>query len=217
MIFVPRNLLITAAFLLACVFAMGFYVLHLKRQSEEASARIQIQSLAPQASGPQERIPVFIAYDDEGVIREESDSVPEVSEPSERAREILRALLARYLEKPSPHPLGAGSEVKDVYIVNRNLAVVDINGDFANQHRERVRFFKFLQWQISTQAAEVPLAINLWGSELTKDPAVRSRMSLMLGARGPGTRPPPGRARTRAPARAASSDAGCRAGARSRA
>ena len=106
MIFIPRNLLITAAFLLACVFAMGFYVLHLKRQSEEAAARIQIQSLAPHATGPQEKVPVFIAYDDEGVIREESDSVPEVKEPSERAREVLRALLARYLEKPSPHPLG---------------------------------------------------------------------------------------------------------------
>ena len=40
MIFIPRNLLITAAFLTACVFAMGFYVLHLKRQSEETSARM---------------------------------------------------------------------------------------------------------------------------------------------------------------------------------
>ena len=157
MIFVPRNLLITAAFLLACVFAMGFYVLHLKRQSEEASARIQIQSLAPQASGPQERIPVFIAYDDEGVIREESDSVPEVNEPSERAREVLRALLARYLEKPSPHPLGAGSEVKDVYIVNRNLAVVDINGDFANLHRSGVLVESLtIASMIETLAANVP-------------------------------------------------------------
>jgi hypothetical protein len=156
-IFVPRNLLITAAFLLACVFAMGFYVLHLKRQSEEVSARIQIQSLAPQASGPQERIPVFIAYDDEGVIREESDSVPEVNEPSERAREVLRALLARYLEKPSPHPLGAGSEVKDVYIVNRNLAVVDINGDFANLHRSGVLVESLtIASMIETLAANVP-------------------------------------------------------------
>src|SRR5438552_403648 len=98
---------------------MGFYVLHLKRQSEDASARIQLQSLTPHVSGPQERIPVFIAYDDEGVIRQEADSVPESNEPSERARDVLRALLARYLEKPSPHPLGPGSEIKDVYIVNR--------------------------------------------------------------------------------------------------
>lgn len=157
MIFIPRNLLITAAFLLACVFAMGFYVLHLKRQSEEAAARVQVQSLAPHATGPQERVSVFIAYDDEGVIREESDSVPEVSEPSERAREVLRAVLARYLEKPSPHPLGPGSEVKDVYIVNRNLAVVDINSDFANQHRSGVLVESLtIASLIETLAANVP-------------------------------------------------------------
>ena len=157
MIYIPRNLLITAAFLLACVFAMGFYVLHLKRQSEEAAARVQLQSLTPHATGPQEKVPVFIAYDDEGVIRAESDSVPETSEPSERAREVLRAVLARYLEKPSPHPLGAGSEVKDVYIVNRNLAVVDINSDFANQHRSGVLVESLtIASMIETLAVNVP-------------------------------------------------------------
>ena len=157
MIYIPRNMLITAAFLLACVFAMGFYVLHLKRQSEEASSRIQLQSLAPRATGPQERVTVFIAYDDEGVIREETDSVPESNEPSERAREVLRALLARYIEKPSPHPLGAGSEIKDVYIVNRSLAVVDINNDFANQHRSGVLVESLtIASMIETLAVNVP-------------------------------------------------------------
>lgn len=157
MIFVPRNLLITASVLLACVFTMGFYVLHLKRQSEESAARIQLQSLIPHATGPQEKIPVFIAYDDEGVIREETDSVPESNEPSERAREVLRALLTRYLEKPSPHPLGGGSEVKDVYIVNRNLAVVDINSDFANQHRSGVLVESLtVASMIETLAVNVP-------------------------------------------------------------
>jgi len=156
-IYFPRNLLITAAFLTACVFAMGFYVLHLKRQSEETSARIQLQSLTPHTSGPQEKVPVFIAYDDEGVIREESDSVPVSNEPSERAREVLRAVLTRYLEKPSPHPLGAGSEVKDVYIVNRNLAVVDINSDFANQHRSGVLVESLtIASMIETLATNVP-------------------------------------------------------------
>jgi hypothetical protein len=156
-IFIPRNMLITAAFLLACVFAMGFYVLHLKRQSEEAATKVQLQSLTPHATGPQEKIPVFIAYDDDGVIHEESDSVPEVSEPSERAREVLRAVLTRYLEKPSPHPLGAGSEVKDVYIVNRNLAVVDINSDFANQHRSGVLVESLtIASMIETLAVNVP-------------------------------------------------------------
>jgi hypothetical protein len=156
-IYIPRNLLITAAFLLVCVFAMGFYVLHLKRQSEETSTRMQHQSLTPHAAGPQETVPVFIAYDDEGVIRQETDSVPASNEPSERGREVLRALLTRYLEKPSPHPLGAGSEIKDVYIVNRNLAVVDINSDFANQHRSGVLVESLtVASMIETLAVNVP-------------------------------------------------------------
>lgn len=157
MIFIPRNLLITAIFLLACVFAMGFYVLHLKRQSEEAAARVQLQNLAPHPAGPEERIPVFVAYDDEGVIREESESVPLSNEPSERSREVLRTLVNRYLEKPSPHPLGAGSEVKDVYIVNRDLAVVDISSDFANRHRSGVLVESLtIASMIETLAANVP-------------------------------------------------------------
>jgi hypothetical protein len=156
-IFIPRNLLITAIFLLVCVFAMGFYVLHLKRQSEEAAARVQLQNLAPHPAGPEERIPVFVAYDDEGVIREESESVPLSSEPSERSREVLRTLVNRYLEKPSPHPLGAGSEVKDVYIVNRDLAVVDISSDFANRHRSGVLVESLtIASMIETLAANVP-------------------------------------------------------------
>ena len=52
MIYIPRNMLITAMLLLACVFAMGFYVLHLKRQSEQEAARVQLQNLAPHAAGP---------------------------------------------------------------------------------------------------------------------------------------------------------------------
>jgi hypothetical protein len=157
MMHIPRNLLITAMILLACVFAMGFYVLHLKRQSEEAAARAQLQNLTPHVAGPEEKIPVFIAYDDEGVIREESDSVPVSNEPSERAREVLRALVNRYLEKPSPHPLGAGSEVKDVYIVNRDLAVVDISSDFANRHRSGVLVESLtIASMIETLSANVP-------------------------------------------------------------
>jgi sporulation and spore germination protein len=156
-IFIPRNLLITAIFLLACVFAMGFYVLHLKRESEEAAARVQLQNLAPHPVEPEEKIPVFVAYDDEGVIREESESVPLSNEPSERSREVLRTLVNRYLEKPSPHPLGAGSEVKDVYIVNRDLAVVDISSDFANRHRSGVLVESLtIASMIETLAANVP-------------------------------------------------------------
>jgi len=36
---------------------------------------------------------------------------------AERAQELLRALLALYLDNSSSHPLGPGAEVRDVYLV----------------------------------------------------------------------------------------------------
>jgi hypothetical protein len=56
----------------------------------------------------------------------------------ERAAEVLRALLNLYLDKFSPHPLGAGSEIRDVYLVDPGLAVIDINAAFADGHRSGV-------------------------------------------------------------------------------
>jgi len=41
----------------------------------------------------------------------------------ERAQELLRALLALYLDNSSSHPLGPGAEVRDVYLVDPGLAV----------------------------------------------------------------------------------------------
>ena len=46
----------------------------------------------------------------------------------------MRALVNVYLDKPSPHALPAGSEIRDVYLVEPGLAVVDLNSVFADNH-----------------------------------------------------------------------------------
>ena len=51
---------------------------------------------------------------------------------------MLRALLSHYLEKSSPHPLAPGSDIRNVYLVDPGLAVIDLNADFANGHRSGV-------------------------------------------------------------------------------
>jgi Sporulation and spore germination len=56
----------------------------------------------------------------------------------ERAEELLRALIAIYLDKTSPHPLPPGSDVRSVYLVDPGLAVIDINAAFADGHRSGV-------------------------------------------------------------------------------
>jgi hypothetical protein len=56
----------------------------------------------------------------------------------ERAQELLRSLLALYLDKSSPHPLASGAEVRSVFLVDPGVAVIDLNGAFADGHRSGV-------------------------------------------------------------------------------
>jgi hypothetical protein len=43
-----------------------------------------------------------------------------------------------YLDKSSPHRLGPGAEIRDLYGVDAGLAVVDLNLAFADSHRSGV-------------------------------------------------------------------------------
>jgi spore germination protein GerM len=56
----------------------------------------------------------------------------------QRAEELLRALLAIYVDKSSPHPLPIGSDIRSVYLVDPGLAVLDMNAAFADGHRSGV-------------------------------------------------------------------------------
>ena len=47
-------------------------------------------------------------------------------------------LLGLYLDKSSSHPLGNGAEIRDVYLVDPGLAVIDTNDAFADGHRSGV-------------------------------------------------------------------------------
>jgi len=50
----------------------------------------------------------------------------------------LRALVAIYLDKNSPHVLGSGAEVRSVFLVDPGVAVIDLNSAFADTHRSGV-------------------------------------------------------------------------------
>jgi hypothetical protein len=134
---IPRRLQIALVLLLATALGLGFYALHLKRRAEEVR-HSDARPIAPPVSGPTEAVSLFIAYDDGGVLRKRETQMALPSEPGERARHLLRALLAVYLEKPSPHPLGDNADVKDVYLVNDTTAIIDMNAAFADAHRSGV-------------------------------------------------------------------------------
>jgi hypothetical protein len=136
---IPRSLIIGVAILLAATLGMSVYVWRMRGRVHRAEVlALDTQPVAPPVSGASERVTLYVAYDDLGVLRPQLVRVQLPAGRQERAAEILRALLTVYHDKSSPHPLGAGSEIREVYLVDPGLAVIDLNAAFADNHRSGV-------------------------------------------------------------------------------
>jgi hypothetical protein len=136
---IPRHLIIAVAILLAITLGMGFYVFRMRARVDRSDvSAANTQPVAPPVSGSSEQVALYVAYDDAGVLRPKAVRITLPTGRQERATEILRALLTLYLDKVSPHPLGRGSEIRDVYLVDPGLAVIDLNSAFADNHRSGV-------------------------------------------------------------------------------
>ena len=132
---ISRPLQFAVVALLLAVFGMGVYVLQTKRRSEQLEVRASDQRpVAPPVAGPQETFVLWVASDADLTLHRMEGHAALPHEPAERDREILRNLLTRYLAGSSTHPIGAGADVKAVYLVENGLAVIDANADFANRH-----------------------------------------------------------------------------------
>ena len=137
---IPRHLIIGFAVLLAAALGLSLFAWHLRKNAAAPppAAAIDTRPLAPPVSGPSERVVLFIAHDDDGTLRGESAQIPMPSGRQQRAEELSQALLSIYLDKNSPHHLGAGSEIRSVYLVDPGVAIIDLNSAFANTHRSGV-------------------------------------------------------------------------------
>jgi hypothetical protein len=136
---IPRHLYIAVAALLLIVLGMGIYAWHIRgRATATPVSATDTRPVAPPAEGPTEQVTLFVAYDDIGVLRAQAARIPLPSVRQQRAEELLRALLAVYLDKTSPHPIPPGSDVRGVYLVDPGLAVIDMNAAFADGHRSGV-------------------------------------------------------------------------------
>ncbi len=142
---ISRQLVITVIVLLAAALMMGFYAgrirAHMVRSAEQAQGTHA--PVAPPAAGPTETVTLYVAFDDSGSIRPRPTQIPLSGGRQQRAEGLLRALLAIYLERPSPHVLPPGSDVRGVYIVATStqtptIAVVDLNQAVADGHRSGV-------------------------------------------------------------------------------
>ncbi len=130
-----RRVLVMFAVLALIALGLALYALHLKRKvarDEQLAAQQQL-ALAP-TNGPPTPVTLYIASDSNGTLRRTQIDVTLPPERSERARAVLRALFGQYLQSSSPHPIGAGADVRDVYLLGDDTAIVDTNAAFADAH-----------------------------------------------------------------------------------
>ena len=155
---IPRSLVITVSVLLLAALGMSFYAWHMRgRAAAVPVVATDTRPVVAPVAGPTEAVTLFVAYDDVGVLRAQSARIPMPSVRQQRAEELLRALIALYLDKASPHPLPPGADIRGIYLVDPGLAVVDLNAAFADGHRsgvlaEELTVTSFIQ----TLAANVP-------------------------------------------------------------
>jgi hypothetical protein len=136
---IPRHFAIALSLLLAAVLGMSIYAWHMRgRAAATPVASTDTRPVVAPVAGPTERVTLWVAYDDIGLLRAQSAQIPLPSGRQQRAEELLRALIALYLDKSSSHPLPPGSDVRSVYLVDPGLAVIDINAALTNGHRSGV-------------------------------------------------------------------------------
>jgi len=135
---IPRHLLIAVVVLLVLTLGMSIFAWRMRGRAVDAGPLADTRPVGPPVSGPTEQVTLYVADDEAGTLRAQAARIPLPAGRQERAQELLRALLGLYLDKSSSHPLGAGAEVRDVYLVDPGLVVIDTNSVFADTHRSGI-------------------------------------------------------------------------------
>lgn len=131
---IPRRLQIALITLVLVVLGMAYYALRLRQRSEALQHVSESQPVAPPVNGPREALIISVANDSDATIRQQQIQTAAPFETELRARQALHELISLYTKNDSPHPLPAGADVKSVYLVSENLAVVDLNSTLADRH-----------------------------------------------------------------------------------
>jgi hypothetical protein len=156
---IPRHFYIALSVLLAAALGMSVYAWRMRgRAAATPVASTDTRPVAAPVAGPTEAVTLFVAYDDIGVLHAQPAHIPLPGVRQQRAEELLRALLAVYLDKSSPHPLPVGSDIRSVYLVDPGLAVIDVNAALADGHRSGV-----LEEELTVASLIQTLSANLPG------------------------------------------------------
>jgi Sporulation and spore germination len=154
---ISRKLQTIIALLVTAILAMGFYLVHLKHKAESLGAESITEPLAPPLSGPTQQLTLYMASDEDDALRAIGLSSALPGDPGERGRLALHTLLARYQQKDSPHPLGPGADVHDVYLLDPASAVVNLNAALADSHRSGIEVERLTVFSmVLTLKAQLP-------------------------------------------------------------
>jgi len=155
---IPRHFQIMFGVLLAVILILGTYMNFLRHREQTLKPQvISDVPAAPPVAGHQERIRLLVAYDDDQALRWRETVAFMPADRGLRVREALRAVLAQYSQTPSPHPLGRGADIKDVYMLTDDTVVVDTTAEFADRHPSGILLEELtLTSLIETLAANVP-------------------------------------------------------------
>lgn len=132
---IPRHFQIMISLLLAAILIVGIYIIQLRRGEQQL---VQQQTAAapavPPGGGSFESIHILVAYDDDQALRWRDTETFMPEDRSQRAKAALRAVMEQYQQKPSPHQLGKGAAIKDVYFIGSDTLLVDTTAAFADEH-----------------------------------------------------------------------------------
>jgi spore germination protein GerM len=136
---ISRHMKIAIAVLVLLVLFLAGYNRALKQHAERLQAKVaDLRPIAPPVNAPLQPVTVWVAHDDDGTLHPQTVQAAMPPDSTQRARQILRALFSVYLDRRTPHPIGDGSDVKDVYLLNNDTFVIDLNAPFADAHRSGI-------------------------------------------------------------------------------
>jgi Sporulation and spore germination len=136
---IPRHLIIAVTVMFVIALITGAYVWHMRGSlANPIPGAAEMHPPAPPSNGPTEQVTLYVAHDETGSLRPQSAQMPISGGRQERAEQLVRTLLQLYLSASSTHPLAQGADLRAAYLVDPDLAVIDVNAAFAEKHRSGI-------------------------------------------------------------------------------
>jgi hypothetical protein len=154
---IPRRLQVMIVLLVLAILAMASYLVYLKRKAEAISGAPSGQPISAPLPGPPQQLTLFVASDEDDSLTTTVVSSALPSDAGQRARLALHTLILRYQQKDSPHRLGDGADVHEVYLLDPASAVVNLNAAFADKHQSGVEVEQLSVFSmVRTMKAQLP-------------------------------------------------------------